>query len=209
VSEAEIPIVTVPGPTVSARVSPDQMVAYLLAHGWVEDVGGDPFRQFWKGDDWASVPVHMEWSDYARRVAESITWLATIEDRPEHVILAEIAGESMPADAVLKSLLDLLGSIIDGIEHRPGMYAQHPEALEAMFGHAVEFRQRILRPRAHEKDGHETFDALLRYAARVAKREWNTSLYLLLREQGRLDDLPKVLGDCGRWVATKYPPEAP
>jgi hypothetical protein len=89
--EEQIPIVSVPGPMVSARISPEQFAAYLLAKGWVEIEPCDNFRQFNKGSVGATVPRHSEWPDWADVCARDVEHVARVEKRPAYEVLREIA----------------------------------------------------------------------------------------------------------------------
>lgn len=106
----------------------------------------------------------------------------------------------MSTDPRIASTLTHVAKVLDGIEHRPRMYAQHPEALEASVFHLVGMRQRLL--------GHHGFDeheALAIFTAKVTGAETSLPLYAILRERGQLGELPRLLGDFARWVGTKWP----
>lgn len=92
---------------------------------------------------------------------------------------------------------------LDGIEHRSRMYASHFEALEAQVHSLVGLRQILWGY------GDEDFDvnrALIQFTHTVMGQWLSTTLCYQLRDDGRLADLPRLLGDFARWVAREWPP---
>jgi hypothetical protein len=84
-----------------------------------------------------------------------------------------------------------------------------PEAAECQLRLMVETRQMLVRPTALTLDPFETRDAWCRFVATLNGADYNGPLHQILRDEGRLAELPKLLGDFARWVAIEYPPEDP
>ncbi len=77
-------------------IEPDQLAAYLLAHGWYED---RPFLEnatvwLYKGDEAGEfeilLPVRRELGDYAARISDAIKTLEVVEKRSQLDILSEL-----------------------------------------------------------------------------------------------------------------------
>lgn len=91
------PIVSVPGPMVSAPISPEQFAAYLVSKGWKKhENDGENFLAFGKGDTWIAVARHVHFSDYTQRIAEEIGYIAKTEGRLPHEVLRDIAAMVVP-----------------------------------------------------------------------------------------------------------------
>lgn len=59
-----------------------------------------------------------------------------------------------------------------------------------------------------ERGIYETRDAYEFFVAAINGESTNTYLHCILRDADMLAELPRLLGDFGRWVAREYPPEA-
>jgi hypothetical protein len=89
------PVVTVPGPEVSAPISPEQFAAYLISKGW-EKYSEDQCHHWFERDGHSTaVPQRCDFRDYARRCSEEIRDLAGIEERSAHEVLRAIADMSV------------------------------------------------------------------------------------------------------------------
>ncbi len=108
---------------------------------------------------------------------------------------------------VLSRLLANIESHLHGLEHRPRMYAGSPESLWSQAYTLVMLRQSILRPRAMAENPGEVHDAFGAFDALVLGEIYNVPAFCILRDEGRLDMLPSLLGDTARWIAIEYPPE--
>lgn len=96
---------------------------------------------------------------------------------------------------------------LDYLERAPGMWGS-AESIEFVALLLIEARQAIVRPKAHIANPYETREAYMHFVRAVNGESTNTFLHCILREEGRLAELPKLIGDYGRWVAREYPPEA-
>jgi len=97
---------------------------------------------------------------------------------------------------------------IENYERAPEMWGP-PFAQELAMYNLVETRQLLLRPAAHRANPFETRDAMIRWVASINGGPSSWFLTTILREEGRLSELPKLLGDFARWVARELPPEEP
>lgn len=74
-------------------VTPDRMRAYLTAKGWTH-VGDDrTWAFFTRGDDEVEVPLHPGLGDYAKRLWETIEFVAMVEFRAPALVLADLLDE--------------------------------------------------------------------------------------------------------------------
>lgn len=106
-------------------------------------------------------------------------------------------------------IIDLLESIenrIQALEYAPKMCGG-PETQELTMLDLVEMRAKLLRPKAMKANSYEIIDALAKFTAAINGEDTNTYLHVILKEEGRLDLLAKLLGDFARWIMKKYPPE--
>jgi hypothetical protein len=104
--------------------------------------------------------------------------------------------------------LDYIERTLDGLEHRPSMYAWGAEALQNEAMLLVALRQRLW--------GYHDFDVhacVCQFTDAVNGERRPIPLWCILREEGRLRtrhdnfrDLPGLLGDFARWVAREWPP---
>ncbi len=102
--------------------------------------------------------------------------------------------------------LSLINAWIKNMERCPGMWGS-AEALEFQMLQLVEIRQLMVRPAALAANPHETREAHIKWVAAINGECSSAFLHCILRDEGRLGELPKLLCDFARWVAAEYPPE--
>jgi len=102
---------------------------------------------------------------------------------------------------IVKLALARIASQLEGIEKRPRTYGS-PETNECEVRMLVGLRQILF--------GYGSFDEFWPYARFVAhvngRRSTVLPLFEILDASGRIDELPKLLGDFARSVAEKWPP---
>lgn len=113
----------------------------------------------------------------------------------------------VPPAVILSRLLKGVATHLDGLEQHPRTFAHAAESLWIQVITATELRQSILRPQATEADPRETYDAFHAFDALVLGEVRSIPLFVILREEGRLAELPGLLADAARWIAREYPPE--
>ncbi len=94
------------------------------------------------------------------------------------------------------------------MENAPRMFGRRAETLEFTALTLIETRQKLLRPVALMANPEETIDAFIRFVEAINGEPTNTYLHCVLRDADMLEELPRLLGDFGRWMAREYPPEA-
>jgi hypothetical protein len=97
--------------------------------------------------------------------------------------------------------LKRIAAILGGMEQRPRMFAWHPETLELSFVALVDLRQVLA--------GYDDFDvhaAWCSFIEQINGEPNNVPLYAILRDEGMLAELPRLMGDFARWVAREWPP---
>lgn len=108
-------------------------------------------------------------------------------------------------ETILNLLKDIQESI-DYLERYPGMWGSF-ESQEITMLNLVETRSALLRPESRKNNPFEVRNAWADFICSI-NGEWTSfPLYIVLKNEGRLDLLPSLLGDFARWVMVKYPPE--
>lgn len=102
--------------------------------------------------------------------------------------------------------LSLINAWITNMERAPRMWGDD-ESLELQMLQLVEIRQLMLRPLALGLDHRETRRGFCRFISLINGSSYNSTLSSLLRDEGRLSELPRLLGDFARYMALEYPPE--
>jgi hypothetical protein len=123
-----------------------------------------------------------------------------VEDNATARASAERAGHAPGRDCA-RSALAVIATTLQAIEERAPMYAHAPEALEAQVWMLVWLRQILF--------GYSDFDigdASSTFTAALNGGPTSFPLFVVLRDEGMLDQLPRLLGDFGRWVAREWPP---
>jgi hypothetical protein len=88
------PVVSVPGPMVSAPISPGQFAAYLIGKGWREGEPGCDYRLF--AHEYAGMSVRVYSLDDERIVALEIVTIAAFEHRQPYEVLRDIVAMEVP-----------------------------------------------------------------------------------------------------------------
>ena len=90
--------ILIPREPIPVALTSEQVVAYLLRTGWVEDGAVVPqasYRGFYGGDEWIGVPRVTDSDRGRRRLTEAILDIARAESRPAEQVAADIAGSAV------------------------------------------------------------------------------------------------------------------